>query len=74
MLFFVSLTVILATRSSELFKMMNLSSPYEIWYKGSGEKEHILLLGDSNPEAVRTFFSEYFHSDHGQSESDIVLC
>ena len=72
--YFICFTVIAATRSSELFKMLKLSSPYEISYKGGGEKQHILLLGDSNPEAIRTFFSEYFHSDHGQNENDIVLC
>ena len=73
-LFWVSFVFVISTRSTELFKMLGLTSPYEISYKGSDQRKHILLLGDSSPEAIRTFFTEYFHSDHGQSETDIVLC
>ena len=73
-LFWVSFVFVISTRSTELFKMLGLTSPYEISYKGSDQRKHILLLGDSSLEAIRTFFTEYFDSDHDQSETDIVLC
>ena len=63
-----------ATRIAAVLKMKGLSSPYEKTYKGAANKQHILLLGDSNPEAIQRFFSEYFHGDHGQNEQEVVLC
>ena len=63
-LFLVCFTVVIATRTTELMKMLNLTSPYEVWYKIT-DRDHILLLGDYNEAAISEFFNEYFHSDHG---------
>lgn len=32
-----------------------------------------MLLGDSTPEAVYTFLKEYFHDDHGETETSVVI-
>ena len=32
-----------------------------------------MLLGDSEPNAIETFLSECFHSDHGRQETEIVI-
>ena len=54
--------------------MSSLTSTYgRIGYKGDNDKEHFLLLGDSEPDAIETFLSECFHSDHGRQETEIVV-
>ena len=35
--------------------------------------KHILLLGESQPDAIKTFLKECFHSDHGVSETEVVI-
>lgn len=34
---------------------------------------HILLLGDAPHDAVKTFFTELFHPDHGFTDTNLVL-
>ena len=72
--FFIALMVVLPGRVQELQKMSSLTSTYgRIGYKGDKDKEHFLLLGDSEPDAIETFLSECFHSDHGRQETEIVV-
>lgn len=61
---------------SELSKVNSLISVYarkSYSPKGKSNAMHILLLGDAPPEAIKTFFSELFHSDHGFSDTHLVL-
>jgi hypothetical protein len=37
------------------------------------ESKHIILLGDSTPDAIKTFLTECFHSDHGITETNVVI-
>ena len=32
-----------------------------------------MVLGDCEPDAIETFLSECFHSDHGHQDTEIVL-
>lgn len=34
---------------------------------------HILLLGDAPPDAIKTFLTECFHTDHGFTETNLVI-
>jgi hypothetical protein len=60
---------------SELSKVNSLISVYarKTYSNKNANQMHILLLGDAPPEAIKTFFSELFHSDHGFSETNLVL-
>ena len=72
--FFVSILVILPSRVGNLQKMSSLTSAFDrVVYKSNQEKQHFLLLGDSEPEAMDTFLSECFHSDHGRQETEIII-
>ena len=54
--------------------MSSLTSAFgRVEYKGDPNKEHFLLLGDSEPDAIETFLSECFHSDHGKQETEIIM-
>jgi hypothetical protein len=41
--------------------------------KGKNDAKHIVLLGDSPPEAIKTFLTECYHSDHGHTETTVVI-
>ncbi len=41
--------------------------------KGKKDTKHILLLGESPPEAIKTFLTECYHSDHGSNETNVVI-
>ena len=72
--FFLSLMVVLPGRVQDWQKMNSLTSVFgSVVYKGDPDKEHVLLLGDSEPYALETFLSECFHSDHGRNETEIVI-
>ena len=61
---------------SEFSKVSNLTSIYaRISYSNKGKKDtkHILLLGESPPEAIKTFLTECYHSDHGSNETNVVI-
>lgn len=78
MLFFFFLFIILLTvlpaQFSELQKMNSLTSIHgRMWYRASADKKHILLLGESHGDAILTFLTECFHSDHGKTETDVVI-
>lgn len=65
--FFISLMVVLPDRVQEFQKMSSLTSAFgRVIYTGDPNKNHFLLLGDGEPEAIETFLSECFHSDHGR--------
>jgi len=54
--------------------MSSLTSTFgRVFYRGDPDKQHFLLLGDSDPGAIETFLSECFHSDHGRQETEIVI-
>jgi len=61
---------------SEFTKVNSLVSVYarkSYSSKGKSNAMHILLFGDAPPDAVRTFLSECFHSDHGFNETNLVI-
>lgn len=61
---------------SEFSKVSNLTSEYaRKSYSAHNKKEpkHILLLGDSPPEAIKTFLTECFHTDHGIVETNVII-
>lgn len=65
---------VLPERVQEFQKMSSLTSAFgRVIYKGDPSKNHFLLLGDGEPEAIETFLSECFHSDHGRQETEIVI-
>lgn len=69
--------MLIPTQLSELSKVNSLVSVYaRKAYSGNKTNKnamHILLLGDAPPDAIKTFFSELFHPDHGFSETHLVL-
>ena len=66
--------VVLPGRVQDWQKMNSLTSVFgSVIYKGDQDKEHMLLLGDSVPDAIEKFLSECFHSDHGRNETEIVI-
>jgi hypothetical protein len=68
--------VLIPKHFSELSKVNSLISVYarkQYSNKGRANAMHVLLFGDAPPDAIKTFFSELFHSDHGFQETDLVL-
>ncbi len=66
--------VVLPSRVQELQKMSSLSSAFDyVVYKHDKDKQHFLMLGDTEPVALETFLSECFHSDHGKNDTEIVI-
>jgi len=73
-LLFLALFSIIPKQLTELQKVYSLTSPYgSNTYKGKNDTKHILLLGDSSKDSVMTFLTECFHSDHGRSETKVVI-
>jgi hypothetical protein len=74
---FIVVTVfsVLPYQLSEFQKAKNLTSLYsrQDYIPSRKEVKHILLLGDSSADAVKTFLKECFHSDHGPMETDVVI-
>ena len=60
---------------SEFSKVNSLTSEYAraVYQQQRRDVKHILLIGDSQPDAIRTFLKECFHSDHGAAETDVVI-
>ena len=60
---------------TEFSKVNSLTSEYarSVYQQSRRDVKHILLLGDSQPDAIRTFLKECFHSDHGAMETDVVI-
>lgn len=60
---------------SDLAKFQKLSSKYtrSFYEKSTNDIDHILLLGEAQPEAIKTFLKECFHSDHGSRETHVVM-
>ena len=57
--------IFLQKQISDYSKVSSLSSEYSrVEYQGEGEVEHILLLGDGQPDAIDYFLKECFHADH----------
>ena len=72
---FVILSLI-PSQLSEFSKVSNLTSVYarkSYSNKGKKDTKHILLLGDAPPEAIKTFLTECYHSDHGFTETNVVI-
>ena len=44
-----------------------------VYQKSRREIKHVLLLGDSQHEAISTFLKECFHSDHGTVDNTEVV-
>jgi len=66
---------VLPMQFSEFSKVNNLTSEYARarYQQSRREVKHILLLGDSQPDAISMFLKECFHSDHGAMETDVVI-
>jgi hypothetical protein len=60
---------------SEFSKVSSLTSEYSrIEYQKSGSNvEHLLLLGESQPDAIDYFLKECFHADHVAMDADVVI-
>jgi hypothetical protein len=57
-----------------LQKVRSLTSPYgRNFYSSQKDDSHLLLLGDSHPDAILTFLTECFHSDHGNQDIEVVI-
>jgi hypothetical protein len=41
--------------------------------KAKRDAKHILILGDAPAEAIKTFLTECYHSDHGITETNVVI-
>ena len=59
----------------EFSKVNSLTSEYSrmSYQKSRGDLKHILLLGNSQPDAINTFLQECFHADHGSLDTDVVI-
>jgi hypothetical protein len=67
---------LIPSQLSEFSKVSNLTTIYSRKYysnKGKKDTKHILLLGDASPEAIKTFLTECYHSDHGVTETNVVI-
>ena len=55
--------------------MNSLTSEYSrmSYQQSRRDVKHILLLGDSQPDAINTFLKECFHADHGALDTDVVI-
>lgn len=54
--------------------MSSLTSAFgRVIYKLGQDKQHFLVLGDCDSEAIETFLSECFHSDHGHQDTEIII-
>ena len=71
----VSFIMFVNTLFSGLAKIAMLTSEYtRSQYEKTGNNvQHVLLLGEAQPEAVKTFLKECFHSDHGEVETHVVI-
>jgi hypothetical protein len=60
---------------TDMNKFSKLSSKYAriMYEKSSNDIDHVLLLGEASPDAIRTFLKECFHSDHGAKETHVVM-
>ena len=53
---------------------MSLKSPYERdFYKPNPEIPHIVIAGEVQINALKTFAEELFHPDHGNCERNAIL-
>eukprot|EP00347_Sterkiella_histriomuscorum_P011662 403371596 len=67
---------LIPSQLSEFSKVSNLTTIYSRKHysnKGKKDAKHILLLGDASPEAIKTFLTECYHSDHGVTETNVVI-
>ena len=65
----------LEAQVGELQKAFSFSSEFSRfqYQKANQNTKHILLLGEPQIDAVKTFLKECFHSDHGVSENEVVI-
>ena len=73
--FALCMILVIPSYFQDLTKVNSLTSEYgRIAYtKASKETQHIILMGDSQPDAIKTFLKECFHSDHGAAETDVII-
>lgn len=65
---------LLATQLMKLTHLMSLKSPYErATYKRNPEIPHIVISGEVQVHALRTFIEELFHEDHGSQETHAII-
>jgi hypothetical protein len=66
---------VLPIQFGEFSKVNSLTSEYarSKYQRSQRDVKHVLLLGDSQPNAISTFLKECFHSDHGAAETDVVI-
>lgn len=67
---------LIPSQLSELSKVNNLTSTYarkSYYNKGKPDTKHILLIGEASSEAIKTFLTECYHSDHGITEINVVI-
>lgn len=61
---------------NEFGKVRNLTSAYarkSFTTKGKSQAKHVLIFGDATAEAIKTFLTECYHSDHGVTETNVVI-
>ena len=65
----------LEAQVGELQKAFSITTEFSRfqYQKANQNTKHILLLGDSQPDAIKTFLKECFHSDHGVNETEVVI-
>lgn len=65
----------LEAQLGELQKAFSITTEFSRfqYQKANQNTKHILLLGDSQPDAIKTFLKECFHSDHGANETEVVI-
>lgn len=66
---------LLPTLSQELFRTINLQSKFaRISYRKQLQNvSHILLLGTAEIEAFKTFLTEFYHTDHGDIDTQTII-
>ena len=73
---FVVILGLIPKQWKEFTKVRNMTSIYSrrsYNAKGKGDSKHILILGNAPPDAVKTFLTECYHSDHGVTETNVVI-
>ncbi|EKX45914.1 hypothetical protein GUITHDRAFT_138739 [Guillardia theta CCMP2712] len=66
----------LATITDQINKLMELLSMASPWARAtyqSAKYPHVLLCGNVTHSSIRDFLEEFFHPDHGMSDTKVVI-
>lgn len=68
--------LVVPDQTNELIQLVGIQSFYaRRYYKATSDVFHIILIGDIDLDSVKSFCTEFFHSDHGiQYRHAVIIC